>query len=396
MKKIIALTLAATLALGLTACKQNVTPTPTTVTNPTTPPEVEELYKIDSYTGTADAVIANKDTIVATLGDTQLRNSTLQLYYWLDVYDYLSNYGTNGLDLSKSLHEQKLGDYGTWQHAFLGSALTGWQYYESLSMVAREENTTLLPFFQKQMDNLDEELRKSAEKNHFTTVEEMILHDVGPGCSVEDFRLQRLALYTAQSYTHNLINNMSFTDAQLEACFTEYEAQLSVEGVTKSSGDTHQVRHILLQMDDDITEPTDADWNTLHAKAQALLDQWLNGEATEDTFAQLAMEHSEDPGSVNSGGLYSGLTKNTSFLDPFKQWYLEEGRKSGDYCLIKTTAGYHLMYYVGTEPMWTYYSRELLISDTLKEIETAAMEKYPLVIHYDKIMLGEVSLLDEK
>ena len=125
MKKIIALTLAATLALGLTACKQNVTPTPTTVTNPTTPPEVEELYKIDSYTGTADAVIANKDTIVATLGDTQLRNSTLQLYYWLDVYDYLSNYGTNGLDLSKSLHEQKLGDYGTWQHAFLGSALTG-------------------------------------------------------------------------------------------------------------------------------------------------------------------------------------------------------------------------------------------------------------------------------
>lgn len=403
MKRIIALTLAATLALGLTACGQEAPGTPTTApttsadpTSPTIPPELEELYKINSYTGSAEDVIANKDTIVATLGDKQLRNSTLQLYYWLDVYDYLSSYGTSGLDLSKPLHEQKLGDYGTWQHSFLGSALTGWQYCEALSTLAQEENTALLPFFQKQMDHMDEELRKSAEENDFASVEEMILHDVGPGVSAEDFRLQRLALYTAQSYTHNLINKMSFTDDQLEAYFTEYEARLSVEGITKTTGNCHSVRHILLQLDESIEEPTDQDWDDLRDKAQALLNQWLSGEVTEESFAQLAIEHSEDPGSVNSGGLYDGLDENTSFLQPFKQWYLEEGRKAGDYCLIKTTAGYHIMYYSCTEPVWVYYCRNMMISDELKKVETAAMEKWTPVIYYDKILLGEVSLLDNK
>lgn len=400
MKRIIALALAGTLALGLAACAKETatTPTtaPTTATDPTTPQELEPLYLIDSYTASDADALANKDTIVATLGEKELRNSTLQLYYWLDVYDYLSNYGTEGLDLSKSLHEQELGDYGTWQHAFLGSALTAWQYYEALTMIAQEENVSLMPFFQKQMDNMDEELRKSAEKNNFASVEEMILHDVGSGCSIEDFRIQRLALYTAQSYCHTLINNMTFTEEEMEACFTEYEARLSVEGITKTSGSSHSVRHILLQLDEDITEPTDEDWDNLRIKAQALLDQWLNGEATEETFAQLAIENSEDPGSVNSGGLYRGLTEETSFLDPFKQWYLEEGRQAGDYCLIKTTAGYHLMYYVGTEPLWRYYCHELLVSDTLKEVETAAMEKYELAIYYDKILLGEVTLLDDE
>ena len=73
MKKIIALTLAATLALGLTACGQEAPGTPTTApttsadpTSPTSPPELEELYKINSYTGSAEDVIANKDTIVLT------------------------------------------------------------------------------------------------------------------------------------------------------------------------------------------------------------------------------------------------------------------------------------------------------------------------------------------
>ena len=186
---------------------------------------------------------------------------------------------------------------------------------------------------------------------------------------------------------------MAFTDQQIENYFTQNEASLKADGVNKDLGNAHRVRHILLQIG---AEPTDADWEKLRADAQTILDQWLAGEATEESFSALAMEKSEDPGSVNYGGLYQGLTKDTSFLKPFKDWYLDESRQVGDYGLVKTTAGYHIMYYAGTEPVWYYYCREMMVSDEIEKIENAAMKKFEVAIDFDKILLGEVSLVEEK
>lgn len=38
-------------------------------------------------------------------------------------------------------------------------------------------------------------------------------------------------------------------------------------------------------------------------KAQDILDEWKAGDATEDSFAALANEYSQDPGSNTTGGL---------------------------------------------------------------------------------------------
>jgi parvulin-like peptidyl-prolyl isomerase len=186
---------------------------------------------------------------------------------------------------------------------------------------------------------------------------------------------------------------MSFTEQQINDYFTEHEASLAVNGIHKNLGNSHQVRHILLQINKDAT---DADWEKLRHDAQTLLDQWVAGGATEESFATLAVEKSDDPGSCNSGGLYQGLTDSTSFLKPFKDWYLDESRQVGDYGLVKTTAGYHIMYYSGEEPIWYYYCREMMVSDEMEKIEKAAMEKQEATIYYDKILLGEVKLTEEK
>lgn len=402
MKKIIALLLAAATALSLTACGQEATNTPpatspNSVTNPTTPTEpaeLSEIYKIDTYTGSAEDVIANRDTVVATLNGLELTNSTLQIYYWLDVYDFISNYDISGygLDITKALDAQKVGS-GTWQHYFLGSALSSWNYHQALALAAQEEQVELNAYFQRMLDNMDKELTESALDGGFDSVEAMIQSDVGPGSTVEDYYRHRRILYAAQNYCYAKVNAMSFTDQQIEDYFTENEASLLFDGITKTTGNAHRVRHILLQIKE---EATDADWEQLYQDAQALLDQWLAGEATEESFAALAVEKSDDPGSCNYGGLYRGLTENTSFLQPFKEWYLDESRQVGDYGLVKTTAGYHIMYYSGIEPIWYYYCREMLVSDAMEKIETAAMEKYEAVINYDKILLGEVSLTEDK
>lgn len=406
MKRMIALLLAAATALTLTACGQKspTTPTgtapttPTDSTSPTTPTEPEELseiYNIDSYTGSSEDVIANRDTVVATLGDTQLTNSTLQMYYWMDVYDFISNYDVSsyGLDISKALDAQECGETGTWQHYFLGGALTTWNYHQAMALAAEAEQTPLNAYYQRVLDNMEQELAQSAVDGGFESIDAMIQHDVGPGSTAEDYYRHSRVLNAAQNYCYAKLNAMTFTDQQINDYFTENEAALAVNGINKNLGNSHQVRHILLQIN---TEATDADWEKLRQEAQALLDQWVAGGATEESFAALAVEKSDDPGSCNYGGLYRGLTDTTSFLQPFKEWYLDESRQVGDYGLVKTTAGYHIMYYSGEEPIWYYYCREMLTADEMAKIETAALEKYEAVIDYDKILLGEVKLTEDE
>lgn len=403
MKRITALLVAAATALTLTACGQEPTDkppvtSPNSVTDPakpTDPAELSEIYKIDSYTGSATEVLANRDTVVATLGGQQLTNSTLQIYYWLDVYDFLSNYDVTsyGLDINKALDAQKCGNTGTWQHYFLGSALSTWNYHQALALAAEEEGVQLNAYYQNLLNNMDKELNESAEEGKFDSIDAMIQSDVGPGATVEDYYRHRRILYASQNYCYAKLNAMTFTEQQINDYYTENEAALIINGITKSTGDSHRVRHILFQIKKDATAD---DWEKLRQDAQALLDQWLSGEATEDSFAALAEENSDDPGSCSQGGLYQGLTENTSFLQPFKEWYLDKDRKVGDYGLVKTTAGYHLMYYSGMEPIWYYYCREMMVSDEMEKIEKAAMEKFEATIHYDKILLGEVKLTEEK
>lgn len=419
MKKLIALFLAALMAFSTAACGQNApgasTPTastdPTTATDPTTGSTTDsttdteetlidlvELCKIKTYTGTDEDVIASRDNIVATFGSATLANSTLQMYYWMDIGDFLSNFDATsyGLDITQPLDAQSLNseswiENGTWQHYFLYGALTSWNYYQALALAAQEEQISLTPYFQKQLDNLYDELTQSAVDTGFSSIDAMIQADVGPGCTAEDYYRYQEILYAAQSYCYAKLNSITFSDEEIEAYFTENEAALAFSGITKSTGDSYAVRHILVQIGEDTSEDA---WEACRQEAQGILDQWLAGDATENSFAELAMEYSEDPGSCNSGGIYRGLTSSTSFLQEFKDWYLDESRQVGDYGLVKTSVGYHVMYYSGMEPIWYYYCREMMVSDELAEYETAAKEKYEFVINFDNILIGEVSLVE--
>lgn len=129
------------------------------------------------------------------------------------------------------------------------------------------------------------------------------------------------------------------------------------------------VRHSLVQFqeekdaDGNVVDLTDEKKAEYLAEAEKLLADWKAGEATEDSFAKMANESSDDLASTvgtskeyesdPKGGLYENVEKGT-MVRAFEDWIFDSARQPGDTGIVETTYGYHIMYFVSTadEPQW--------------------------------------------
>lgn len=104
----------------------------------------------------------------------------------------------------------------------------------------------------------------------------------------------------------------------------------------------YSVRHILIANEEG-EERADEE---LKKEAEEILAKFKEGAKTSDDFAKLVVEYSKDQGSVSNGGLYADVAAGT-MVPEFEKWSIEEGRKPGDTGIVKTSFGYHIMYFEG-------------------------------------------------
>ncbi len=416
MKRIIALLLAAIMVLSMAACgnKQTATPdeadkgatqdeaTKPTEFTPYVPVIGEGVYGKTSYTVSDQQIEDNRDMVVATAGGRELTLGVLQIYYWMSVYGFLNEYGAYasyfGLDLSKPLDQQKYvdGEY-TWQQHFLDSAVDTWHTYQCLVLQGEAENSPMDPEQQKELDALEDNLKKSAEEGGYATVEEMLRKDIAAGITYEDY-FSYLSVYsTGYSHYMHRCNIMEITNDMIEEYFNKNEEALKKSEVTKDSGKVVDVRHILIapqggaQAEDGSTTYSVEEWAAAEKKAQDLLNRYLNGDKTEEFFADLAELYTEDPGSKENGGLYENV-KTGDMVEEFDAWCFDESRKAGDTGLVKTTYGYHVMFYSDDEPLWVYQCREAVREEKIAEFVQAAVDAHALEADYEKMMLSDRKL----
>ena len=144
---------------------------------------------------------------------------------------------------------------------------------------------------------------------------------------------------------------------------------------------SRDVRHILFMADttglDSESETYEADLqaakDAAKAKAEDALAQWKAGDATEDSFAAMANELSEDGGSNTNGGLYTKVLKG-QMVTEFNDWLFDESRQPGDTGIVFNEGGYtgyHVMYFVGDDvPCW-----QVQVENTLRSKDTEAWQK---------------------
>lgn len=369
-------------------------------------PRENDVYYNDSYT-IKDAKLEKKaDTVVATMGNQVLTNGQLQSFYWMGVFDFLDYYAYYldmiGLDIEKPLDEQVCDEATgmTYQQMFLESALESWRRYATLVRMSEESGFVLSSEQQQYLDDFENHMKTLAADNKYDDVEEFIDKELFPGGSLKDYYEYNRLSFIALTYYDTLYETLMPTEAEIEAYYTEHETEFKNNGFAKEDGDYYDVRHILIEVkgttgEDGKVTYSDADWEACRAEAQQILDDYLAGEKTEDAFAALAKEKSKDPGSAEYGGLYQELTKDTNFVEEFKNWYLDESRKVGDTGLVKSSYGYHVMYFSGSTPIWESETKTMVLSENTSKMLEDAKEKWPMEVNYNKISLGYVDLAAE-
>lgn len=112
------------------------------------------------------------------------------------------------------------------------------------------------------------------------------------------------------------------------------------------------MRHILIKSVDEDGDGSysEAEMEAAKTKVEEIEAEWLAGDKTEESFAALAEQYSEDEGSNTVGGLYEGIGEG-NMVTEIDTFLFEEGRKAGDTAILHgnngSYDGYHLVYFVG-------------------------------------------------
>ena len=148
--------------------------------------------------------------------------------------------------------------------------------------------------------------------------------------------------------------NVAAFDVEAQKAY--YVAYIVTPAAKNTDVASADVRHILVQAETKAEDGTTAlssaqiEENFAKAKteAEAILAEWKAGDATEASFSALATAKTDDTGSKETGGLYEDITAESQYVPEFLDWAMAS-HKAGDTGIIKTTYGYHIMYYVGAD-----------------------------------------------
>ncbi len=160
----------------------------------------------------------------------------------------------------------------------------------------------------------------------------------------------------------------------------------------KGEYETVNVRHILVTPEVEEHDESDEsiDDAAIHAaadeaakaKAEEILNEWLAGDKTEDSFAKLATEKAS---SYIAGEKFEQVTKGY-MVEEFDSWIFDSARKPGDCDIVKTDYGYHLIYFVGADEIaWKIKANAGVESEEYNAYVESLKAKYE-VVTYDEVM----------
>ena len=189
----------------------------------------------------------------------------------------------------------------------------------------------------------DKDFLKWAFDKNTAAGETYITEDEGTGYSV----------FMMEEPVHKVPDNWTYDVRHILIKFPDEDsADDAKEAEEKEEKKEEVAVELLNPADYDVTVDIDVDLEktgdkALYKEAQTILEDYLAGDKTEDSFAELAKLHSAD-GNAAEGGIYEDTTLGY-MVSEFEDWAMKDGREYGDVGIVETEFGYHIMYFIGTD-----------------------------------------------
>ena len=98
---------------------------------------------------------------------------------------------------------------------------------------------------------------------------------------------------------------------------------------------------------------------------EEILEEWKNGAATEDSFAELCKKYTQDTSAVENGGLFEQVTK-TGMTEELSNWIFDSSRQAGDTVAITVSDTTYVLYYIGQDQAeWKINIKNTLVSQAM-------------------------------
>ena len=144
----------------------------------------------------------------------------------------------------------------------------------------------------------------------------------------------------------------------------ETETAAAGETETAAAGETETAETESAEAQEQAKEDAKA---AAKVKAEQILKDWKSGDATEDSFAELAKTYSDDTGSNTNGGLYEAV-KEGQMVTNFNDWCFDASRKAGDTGIVESDYGYHIIYFIGDDAEeWHVSIKDTITSNKLND-----------------------------
>lgn len=365
-----------------------------------TPEQIEENPILGRKTYTAeDTGLLEKSAI--TMENMTVSNREFSIWYWQTFYDLSNSLGyyaaMYGLDPNAPLDQQPcpMSDVPmTWEQFLLEQTILNWKSYAALTAEAEKAGMTLTEEEQKTLDTMEESLSSTAQQYGFASAEEMLRNDFGSTVTLDDYKAFIRTMMMGNHYYTHMQEKLMPSQEDVKKYYEENAEDLNQQGILQDGKPySVSVRHILVSPEGDPAGEEGAyskeQMDAARAEAQELLDAWKAGEATEESFAALATEKTDDPGSASNGGLYEDFTMG-KMVKPFEDWSFDTARKQGDTELVETDFGIHVMYFVSASETENWYQKTQtqLLNELLQDGMEELTDKYQCDVNYQDLHLA--------
>lgn len=416
MKKLLVLLLLTALLVGCAGSPAETTETTTEATTeattaPTTElaaqaPEIVPGYGNNAVTDRLSYTVSqaepsdeNMQSVIAVDPNSEhiYNNTQLQIAFWTEFQNFVSSYGSYlsyiGLDTTVPLSEQEYEPGKTWEQYFLQSAISGLEQNYALAQYAAANGFVLSDEDKATIDSITANEGKFYDEYTaagFANADEYVQYYFGKGTDAAAYQEYNRIYFAAADCYYAKVDELTaaLSEEDILAQYDQNADTYAAQGILKCNN--INVRHILIQPEGEESTWTEESWKAADEKAREIYEQWLN-DPTEEAFATLAGEVTQDPGSAQTGGLYEDVAPG-DMVTEFNDWCFDANRQVGDHGVVKTSYGYHIMYFVGQSETRKWYdtAKNELLSAQLDAFVKECLAEYPLSFDYSLMFLYDI------